>query len=347
MSATFFPALPRSEAEIPLPDGAWRALVTEAAAAAGISRARPRRISNDTVRDPRLGIADPDDRVADATRDVRRHCTRLRIAADRDAREPDEPAFARLDGALLRGVSVHKVATRVDLDANELGLTCQVGRFRMHAEAQTRCSAEHQTGYGVYNVARAGLSATIPGRELAGAVGGRVHAAICVPLAYDNTLQRVWRLAVPSRDMLVDPSAPHFAVVGLRGWATMSLMSPDGQIQRDTVQFLSRSLSAHAPKAMRGRGAIRGAHPLEVPLPTRADGDDVTLTITVTLAALAAGDFDAYSPDAPFFAGADFGAGGGARYPGPGVDAFRLPLTPLTDNEPVSVSCVTLSLEGD
>jgi hypothetical protein len=79
-------------------------------------------------------------------------------------------------------------------------------------------------------------------------------------------------------------------------------------------------------------------HMLEVDLERVEPGADIAIVVEVTLTSLLAGNLDDYEPDAPFYAGADFGGGGSVRLPNECLSSFEIPLTPLIDNDAISVA---------
>jgi hypothetical protein len=135
----------------------------------------------------------------------------------------------------------------------------------------------------------------------------------------------------------VSPDDPHLAVAGVRGWIELSVEG--GRVARRTRRtFLRRAISAHAPRDLRGFGPIAGPHALEIDLEALDPGADLTVRVEVSLVSVLEGNASSYREDAPFYAGIDFGGGGTARMPEKALSAFRIPLTPLIENDPISVS---------
>lgn len=324
--------------DLATPDAAWRELVTEAALAAGVSRGGRESGARAYLDDRALAAADAEDPSHDLVRAIRTHSTRVAMGPTARLPEPDSGLEATLRGELLKDARVFKSASRVDLAAQELRLTCQAGQFSVHDAAHSAFTPEHGCAFGTFNVAEAGVVASVPASQLAGARTGVVCANVYIPVAFDNTLQRVWRLAVPSADMRLDPDRPHFAVVGVRGSITLTVRSGDGPPETTRRDFVRRSLSAHAPSEPDGFGPVRGAHLLQLELDEIEPGSDLTAVVNVTLMSLLAGDPAAYRPGAPFYAGIDFGGDGAYMLPHECLSAFEIPLTPLIENQPITLS---------
>ena len=314
-------------------DVEWRSLVREAATAAGVDRII--REVEDDARAARAATNGPSSGTP--SRSSVRALRRIELERRSGDAHPARPLGATTRGALIEGVRVAAVSSAVNPDACELRMTCQAGRFEMHREARTDFPADRVCRSGRYNHARATLRADVPAGRLAGMTGGHIQAHVVVPAAFDNALQRVWRLAVPSRDMLRSPNDPHLAVAGVRGWIELSVESAGGA-HRTRRTFLKRAISAHAPRDLRGFGPIRGPHALEIDMDALDPSRDLTVRVEVALVSVLEGNAASYCDEAPFYAGIDFGGGGTARMPEKALSAFRIPLTPLIENDPITVS---------
>jgi hypothetical protein len=316
-------------------DQEWRGLVAEAAAAAGIEQARAGAVRRTRAAPEPMGVVRP--AAGGPSHAVASRPARVEVEVVRGRRAPDAAVPASLTGRLIERASASAVSADVDPDALELRLTCQAGRFRVHDQALSSFPTSRSGPFGTYNVARAGIDAAIPAAQLVGARSGKVVAGVCVPMSFDNTLQRVWRLAVPSRDNLRSDDRPHLAVAGVRGRVELSVEGAGGA-GCCAREFLRRSSSAHLPGDPSGFGPVRGMHMLEVDLERVEPGADIAIVVEVTLTSLLAGNLDDYEPDAPFYAGMDFGGGGSVRLPNECLSSFEIPLTPLIANEAISVA---------
>lgn len=324
-------------------DDEWQGLVQEAASAAGVAP------PGDSA--PALFLADPP--PLSIVKDLGPAPTDLeRIEAYRDGMvrpevddgrcDPRRPVRAAIEGVRERE-AIYTTSSAVDVGAREMRLTCQIGQYRSNGGDHFCFVPRNESPRGRFNLASATLLARVPAAELHGASRGTAVATVYVPVALDNSIQRISRLAVPTADQRRDASLPHFAVVGLRGFISVTV----GGVGYGTVSgkrhFLSRTLSAHAPDNCWGFGPLRGSHSVEVGVPEIVTGRELWMTVQVSVLSLLAGDPTNYHRDAPFYAGIDFGGQGTAKLPSAGCGGFEIPVTPLIENQPITVPEVSFT----
>jgi len=286
---------------------------------------------------------DPDEPLPDAPSEVDTarfllgqtilsECSNMTVSPSRGAAHPPQAKKAVSIGSLVQqengepriGFPVNAAYAESQPERRRLAMTCQAGVWWHSLGARHIFQPEDtefpRTLFSTSQRAEASLAATIPANEIGDATSGYLRVTFSTPdysreaslVTYD-----VWRLAIPSDDdYRENADCWRFAMAGLRGTASLAVMGTGHGTVVRSLEFLNKSLVSRGPERSLGYG-LRWRHPhvLQFPIPRIRPGNDLRVRLKVSLLGFLANYNPlCLKPGASFYAGVDFGGGGGQSY---------------------------------